>query len=256
MGILEKVTPAPVRRQIVRGIEAMVPEEHRHLIPHVITGAGVVATTAGGLLDNKLGVGLQISGHVADDLDGSGAKKWGNGGRFGELFDAFADKYRIAVGIAATAYASRNLIESEKPARKVFLGVVAGKHIVNAALNGMIEHWDGDATSHWTGKANTWIDGLAFGFLAGADHTDREAHPTWRAVETATGYTFGTIGVVTGVASAAVYAGRAVDAFKHRHDTPSDSQEIDVVVSDDRTLASPHEAHISLAGAAALPDTL
>lgn len=252
MGIVGKVSPPSVNRVVVRGVEAVVPERYRHHIPDAITGLGVVATASGVLKGGKAGALLRIGGQFCDDLDGSAAGEWGLMNKAGKFKDAVSDKIKTVLEVGASWYAANTLPEDERFTRRAVIGGIALKHTVNAALCTATERWGGDSTPHISGRANMWFDGLTFGFLASADQTDRAAHPRFHDTQVAIGYSAAALGAVTGVVSATVYAGRTIDAYRHRNDLPEE----DVVVYNSSSLSAAEPDEIGLAALDAMPDTL
>lgn len=225
MGQIKKLVPQETRRRIVDSVDRRLPEgsfARRHFAD-AITLAGVGLVGAGVAVDmmghRKTGAVLRMAGNALDDVDGDWARALHIDSEGGALHDSTGDKIKVLAEAALLAWHTINMPPEESARRKVRIGIVAAKHVVNAGLNIALTATGGEAHSSEPGKANMWADGVTTAAMSLQDAFSQadDSMPFVRRVEDVSF----AAGVMTGVVSAVGYGKQLYDHLTSPVPTPT-----------------------------------
>ena len=203
MGILKHAVPKSAREQFVEAVNARLPDGLlRRQSANLISIAGAGLVYVGSELDGKAGLGLRILGQTFDDIDGDWARAFGVVSDSGALIDPFLDKGKMLLELRTLWRHTADFEPGEQLLRRMALGIIGGKHLVNAGLNTTAQLMGLEPHSSMAGRANLWVDGVAIGAFGVADVTE---DPELQRNIANVGYAATAIGMITGGVAIAGY---------------------------------------------------
>ncbi|HLC91594.1 MAG TPA: hypothetical protein VJC09_00920 [Candidatus Saccharimonadales bacterium] len=196
MAVVRRIVPQSVKSRVIKFVDDRWPDGPvRRNLANMVSGGGAAAVAIGAVVGGKFGVALRSGGELADDVDGDFAHTFG-GTKNGKKVDATLDKVKMAIEIARLWHDSAKLNDDERPKRRIALGFIASKHLINATLNLTAEAKGLDPSSSMAGRINIWVDGFACAAFGVSDVIKNEKYSKAAA---AVGYVATAIGVPTGL---------------------------------------------------------
>ncbi len=204
MGIIKHTIPRSTREQFVTAVNQRLPEGLlRRQSANLISAAGAGLVYAGSEVDGKTGLALRILGETFDDIDGDWARAFGVVSESGALIDPFLDKGKVFLEVRTLWRHTTDMEPGEQILRRMALGIIGGKHLVNAGLNTTAQLMGLEPHSSMAGQANLWVDGIAIGAFGVADVIE---DPELQRNVANVGYVATAVGVITGGVAIAGYA--------------------------------------------------
>lgn len=214
MGIIKHVIPRDTRQSIVNAVNEHTQEGIiRNNLANAESVGGFLLVAAGAKIDGKAGLVLRAFGELLDDIDGDTARALGIVSKIGAFLDPVVDKGKMLIELKTLWTHADSFDDQERIKRHLALGVIAGKHAVNASLNTIAFVYGLEPEASSAGKINLWIDGLA---IAAFGISDVVESPLKQHQFATIGYAATAVGIPSGVIAATGYARQLINGLRAR----------------------------------------